>query len=397
MPRNQIFYLALLAVLAAFFVLYRGAFSLELLVLGLAVPVGAFFVTRRLKHALKPSVSHSRETARSGERFAWTLKLSNKSIFSTAYVLVTVCYENLLGGTGETHTFHIPLSARDTERVKISFRAHTCGTMRFRVEKMVIYDPLRLFHATWKKPLEDSVCVLPRPIQPPTEEWQNIPPGDTNPVEYAKDKPGDDPSEIFDLHTYHEGDSVSRIHWKLSSKLDELLVKEYSFPLSDNLVLLTDYRAVTEQPENSAFALNLMLCVCDDVMRTLVGADRVFVPAAPGGNGFQTGPDVLSLADAELWLRRLLAEPPRVFEDSGAHFRELFAFLDEETASRHVILFLPYAEKTRLFELADIRNPANLTVFFVSEESVPGLPYLTVALEPERGEDSDETREEAAS
>ena len=42
---------------------------------------------------------------------------------------------------------------------------------------------------------------------------------------------GDDPSEIYQVREYRERDSLKDIHWKLSAREEELMVKERGFPL----------------------------------------------------------------------------------------------------------------------------------------------------------------------
>jgi hypothetical protein len=56
--------------------------------------------------------------------------------------------------------------------------------------------------------------------------------------EYSKISKGDDPSEIFDIHEYKDGDKISRIHWKLSAKQDKTMVKDYSLPIANSIVLM---------------------------------------------------------------------------------------------------------------------------------------------------------------
>lgn len=47
---------------------------------------------------------------------------------------------------------------------------------------------------------------------------------------------GDDPAEILKLRAYQKGDRQNRIHWKLSAKNDELIIKELSMPMGCNVV-----------------------------------------------------------------------------------------------------------------------------------------------------------------
>lgn len=38
--------------------------------------------------------------------------------------------------------------------------------------------------------------------------------------------PGDDPGETYDIREYRSGDSIRQIHWKLSGKLDDIMIRE---------------------------------------------------------------------------------------------------------------------------------------------------------------------------
>lgn len=68
---------------------------------------------------------------------------------------------------------------------------------------------------------------------------------------YSEHCPGDDPSEVFDLRDYCMGDKLNRIHWKLSSKKDQFIVKDYSLPVDSPAALLLDLRF----GENSEYTL----------------------------------------------------------------------------------------------------------------------------------------------
>ena len=59
-------------------------------------------------------------------------------------------------------------------------------------------------------------------------------------LQYSQTKKGTDNSEIFGIKEYADGDSTRSIHWKLSSKHDEIYVKEYSLPTSNSIYLLLE-------------------------------------------------------------------------------------------------------------------------------------------------------------
>ena len=53
-------------------------------------------------------------------------------------------------------------------------------------------------------------------------------------------KKGSDYSETFQLREYVPGDSIKQIHWKLSEKLDKLVVREASLPVQKSTLVFWD-------------------------------------------------------------------------------------------------------------------------------------------------------------
>ena len=56
-----------------------------------------------------------------------------------------------------------------------------------------------------------------------------------------KPRPGGGPGEGYDLRPYRAGDPVAAIHWKLSSKRDELVVRETLEPRRQGIALTFDH------------------------------------------------------------------------------------------------------------------------------------------------------------
>ncbi|NCC43791.1 MAG: DUF58 domain-containing protein [Clostridia bacterium] len=65
---------------------------------------------------------------------------------------------------------------------------------------------------------------------------------------YDETHKGQDVSEVFDMRDYQQGDSVKSIHWKLSSKLDKLIIREFGNPINYHTALYYD----TEIEEGTA-------------------------------------------------------------------------------------------------------------------------------------------------
>lgn len=63
---------------------------------------------------------------------------------------------------------------------------------------------------------------------------------------YSGERKGEDSSETFDLRSYRQGDSPKAIHWKLTGKLRELIVREYGLPVDDKLLIIWNNRIKNE-------------------------------------------------------------------------------------------------------------------------------------------------------
>lgn len=57
---------------------------------------------------------------------------------------------------------------------------------------------------------------------------------------YSVSKSGFDMSEVFSIREYKPGDSLKGVHWKLSNKLDSVLVREGSFPIKNSVLILME-------------------------------------------------------------------------------------------------------------------------------------------------------------
>lgn len=63
---------------------------------------------------------------------------------------------------------------------------------------------------------------------------------DVESFKYAENKVGNDSSEILGIRKMKPQDSLKLIHWKLSAKLSELVVKELSYPVDNRIMIVFD-------------------------------------------------------------------------------------------------------------------------------------------------------------
>lgn len=111
------------------------------------------------------------------------------------------------------------------------------GTYRVRLKTLRVYDFTGLFYGKVKGKGEKKVRVMPRMHEIPVRLSLAVRNFFGEADVYEDGVPGQDKSELFDVREYQKGDRLQNIHWKLTAKQDELMVKEHSLPKACPVVL----------------------------------------------------------------------------------------------------------------------------------------------------------------
>lgn len=112
------------------------------------------------------------------------------------------------------------------------------GAYEYRLRRVRVYDWTGWFYLT--KPLRGTAVtqLLPKVHEIPLQLSAAVR-GFLGEAEVYDDRRGgSDASETFQIREYMPGDKLQNIHWKLSAKTDELMVRELSQPKGCPVVLL---------------------------------------------------------------------------------------------------------------------------------------------------------------
>ena len=140
------------------------------------------------------------------------------------------------------HTFRLT-DLSETEQ-KLEFATDRIGTVRCSIRSAWAYDYLGFFAIPIRRANAVTFTVLPAP-EPP-EPVPNL----TDPSDQTVRPKPQGFSEDHELRPYREGDSINLIHWKLSSKFDDPIVREPQEMLRKNVVLAVDLPESYEQQES---------------------------------------------------------------------------------------------------------------------------------------------------
>ena len=151
----------------------------------------------------------------------WQASIKTPNGLPLSRLTIHLRCKNLLNGQRDHRRLVLSGVAR-RRPVELTVSTDHCGLLELRVDRARVYDYLGLFSLRVARP--QPARMLCRPIPVPVElptlpEAQGARP---SPVSAARSGPGED----YELRDYRPGDPMRSVHWKLSSKWDELVVRE---------------------------------------------------------------------------------------------------------------------------------------------------------------------------
>ena len=169
------------------------------------------------------------------------IEIENKSIFPADRLMCHVTCENMLTGEKKNTTLRLAVPAGGHISSRLTLESRHGGKIRISIQKIFLFDCFGLFRFSADGPFQESVYTLAAP-RITSVEAQVVYGESTNmdSDEYSMKKPGNDPSETFGIREYKPGDRVRQIHWTLTEKFDEIMVRDYGLPVQNTSLLLLE-------------------------------------------------------------------------------------------------------------------------------------------------------------
>lgn len=225
------FYLAFLYARAAV-----GLLACALAVLWVLAFVYLLFAGGRILGGIRIPIA----TAEQGGEVSVFLDVENRRRFPCVRIRYRLCCRNRLGNKALRRWYSGCPIPRGKHSYCAAVRLSAAGSYTVTLEKLRVYDLTGLFYRNLRVGKSAGVQVLPDAEVVSlriTEGLRNFY-GDAD--VYDDFRPGDDSSEIFDVREFRAGDKIQSIHWKLSAKSDDLIVRQDSQPHACPVVLILD-------------------------------------------------------------------------------------------------------------------------------------------------------------
>lgn len=170
--------------------------------------------------------------------------VQNRSLVPVALLRVDYRLQNALYPQYTSHRVYLLAPGKNTQQVTVDLLPQHVGIHQIQVQQVLAYDFLRLFSV--KVPCKNSsleVAVRPRLLDSGVQlSDRHYFQADDSEL-FSPTRVGSDPSEILRLRPYQPGDRLSRIHWKLSAKEGDFIVKDPGLPIHSETYLLLELYA----------------------------------------------------------------------------------------------------------------------------------------------------------
>lgn len=330
------------------------ALAMALLLIPLAsIPMNLYL---RKKILLKLTAQPNQ---RKGTEAEVLLELENPTLLPINPVC-TFQIQNLLSGAAVREKLCFCGSSM-TLRVKSDF----CGRLRITMEKARLYDCFGVVGIALNCRQKCHITVQPDGFE------THIALGDTQGAmaeseQYSQYRSGTDLTETFQLREYLPGDSLRQIHWKLSGKLDRLIVREPGLPIVQDVLLFWERTA----PEETLRSIDAQAEVVVSLGRAMLEQDVQF---RLGWNDVRENRCILHEIRE---LDDLIAILPRLLSAQGGNYEShTGAALLMQTRPDALCSHMVYVAHTPAPEVLDWNGYGHLTVLAASDCGIDALRF----------------------
>ena len=248
---------------------YLQSFFYLISILLLSLPVLSYNLTRYASGKLTLSLDLTADHL--------LLSINNPTPVPISCADITIDLYSLFYDGYERETHSLSLRSRGVSTLDFPLRIKKYGIYEAHAGDLLLYDPLHLFTFSQDIELTRSVTIMPEAL--PFEKRHEIVYEEGFDEFTDTGRKGNASSNVTDIREYRPGDRLSRIHWKLTEKLDTLIVKENEATSSNDFVVLLElYQPVREECEKEPSLSSTLNKAIEEAMAVSVELIRAGEP-----------------------------------------------------------------------------------------------------------------------
>lgn len=182
-----------------------------------------------------------------GEEIPVRLRIKASSGLRIGWLECKLSFENAISGEKKEKLFLMPMGMSKVYQTDMKISDQHAGEIRVEVTAQRGLDLFKLVSRKMEAKAYDSCIVRPNmmPIPPSKDALYSY---DMESYVYSGDKKGNDPSDTFGIREYIPGDNPKTIHWKLTGKMGDLVVRELGLPVDNKVLIILNNRQLPNQP-----------------------------------------------------------------------------------------------------------------------------------------------------
>ena len=222
--RNIIRYLIIIALDVLIMLSFHSYINFILLIGLLLFPVYSIYGVYKVQQMFTFEIKAPLETMHKKETFQIRFLLHNPTSFPLLNTTVKLKIENAFYEETGMHVLNIPARAKADTEILYPIVMEQCGCFQVKAEQVTFVDLLGIWEVSVPLEQQGECLVMPNGMERNEEAGRIYIKGVSEAME-TKEK-GYDFSDVSGIREYIPGDKLQNIHWKLSMKKDELMVKE---------------------------------------------------------------------------------------------------------------------------------------------------------------------------
>lgn len=231
---------------------------------------------------------------------------------------------------------------------KIPINTLCCGKIQILEEKVYLYD---IFGILEKEAVSfENLYTMVYPHALPLKiKLPKIENGDINRDSEQTLKKGNDMTEIYDFRKYQPGDRLSSIHWKLSGKFDDLIVRQAGETIHTDILVMVDLsKEILNKPDGDRI-FNLTASVVSCLCSKLNDMNVNFMMSYMSGKKIMME-QILLKKDIIHFMEKWLASPSI---DNDSEIIKYFNLGEDKKRFSNIIYITGMKVSDRVYDMAD--------------------------------------------
>lgn len=196
--------------------------------------------------------------------YEFVVRIKNESIVPVLSLNLSVITENMVTGEFQKEDITTTLGPKGKKKIWVKGSTQYAGSIRAYVDNVSVSDPMGIHQKALDFEADGNYDVFPQPVgvelSSDVFSCYNM-----ESYRYSQKKKGNDPGEVHGIREYQRGDSPKTIHWKLSSKLGSVVVRELGFPVENDIMIMLDCNHL-DSYEEADKKLNLFMSLSQELL-----------------------------------------------------------------------------------------------------------------------------------